>query len=50
MLRVKTDIGKRDYTMKHLVVFTPSGKRGSFETGSPVLEAAQELGVELDSV
>ena len=36
--------------MKHLVVFTPSGKRGSFETGTPVLEAAQQLGVDLDSV
>ena len=36
--------------MKHLVVFTPSGKRGQFETGTPVLEAAQKLGVDLDSV
>ena len=36
--------------MKHLVVFTPSGKRGSFEAGTPVLEAAQQLGVDLDSV
>jgi len=33
-----------------LVVFTPSGKRGSFPIGTPVLQAARELGVDLDSV
>ncbi len=33
-----------------LVVFTPSGKRGSFSIGTPVLQAARELGVDLDSV
>ena len=32
------------------VVFTPSGKRGSFPLGTPVLEAARSLGVDLDSV
>ena len=32
------------------VVFTPSGKRGSIETGKSVLEAAQQLGVDLDTV
>jgi len=34
----------------HLVVFTPSGKRGHFPTGTPVLTAARQLGVDLDSV
>ena len=33
-----------------LVVFTPSGKRGHFERGTPVLTAARQLGVDLDSV
>jgi uncharacterized 2Fe-2S/4Fe-4S cluster protein (DUF4445 family) len=34
----------------HLVVFTPSGKRGRFPEGTSVLEAARRLGVDLDSV
>jgi len=33
-----------------LVVFTPSGRRGRFEHGTTVLEAARRLGVDLDSV
>lgn len=33
-----------------LVIFTPSGKRGRFPAGTPVLQAARELGVDLDSV
>ncbi len=33
-----------------LVIFTPSGKRGRFPVGTPVLQAARELGVDLDSV
>jgi len=33
-----------------LVVFTPSGKRGHFPTGTPILTAARQLGVDLDSV
>lgn len=33
-----------------LVVFTPSGKRGSFPLGSSLLDAARDLGVDLDSV
>lgn len=33
-----------------LVVFTPSGKRGSFPIGTSVLQAARELGVDLDSI
>ncbi len=37
-------------TDKALVIFTPSGKRGRFEIGTPVLTAARQLGVDLDSV
>jgi uncharacterized 2Fe-2S/4Fe-4S cluster protein (DUF4445 family) len=33
-----------------LVVFSPSGKRGRFSIGTPVLEAARSLGVDIDSV
>jgi uncharacterized 2Fe-2S/4Fe-4S cluster protein (DUF4445 family) len=33
-----------------LVIFTPSGKRGRFACGTPVLTAARQLGVDLDSV
>ena len=33
-----------------LVIFTPSGKRGNFEVGTPILTAARQLGVDLDSV
>ncbi len=33
-----------------LVIFTPSGKRGRFPLGTPVLQAARQLGVDLDSV
>ena len=32
------------------VVFTPSGKRGHFSVGTPILQAAQTLGVDVDSV
>jgi len=34
----------------HLVVFTPSGIRGRFEAGTPILDAARSLGVDIDSV
>ena len=37
-------------TRDPLVVFTPSGKRGSFAVGTPVLQAARSLGVDIDSV
>ena len=37
-------------TQDPLVVFTPSGKRGRFPKGTPVLTAARQLGVDLDSV
>lgn len=33
-----------------LVVFTPSGRRGRFPIGTPVLQAARNLGVDIDSV
>ncbi len=33
-----------------LVIFTPSGKRGHFAAGTPILTAARALGVDLDSV
>jgi uncharacterized 2Fe-2S/4Fe-4S cluster protein (DUF4445 family) len=33
-----------------LIVFTPSGKRGRFAPGTPVLTAARQLGVDIDSV
>ncbi len=33
-----------------LVVFTPSGKRGRFPVGTPLLQAARSLGVDIDSV
>ncbi len=37
-------------TSDALVIFTPSGKRGRFAHGTPVLTAARQLGVDLDSV
>jgi len=37
-------------TKDPLVIFTPSGKRGRFAVGTPVLQAARQLGVDLDSV
>lgn len=33
-----------------LVVFTPSGRRGHFPVGTPLLQAARSLGVDIDSV
>lgn len=33
-----------------LVVFTPSGRRGRFPVGTPLLQAARALGVDIDSV
>jgi uncharacterized 2Fe-2S/4Fe-4S cluster protein (DUF4445 family) len=33
-----------------LIVFSPSGKRGRFAVGTPVLQAARELGVDIDSI
>ncbi len=33
-----------------LVLFMPSGKRGRFAVGTPILDAARELGVYVESV
>jgi uncharacterized 2Fe-2S/4Fe-4S cluster protein (DUF4445 family) len=33
-----------------LIVFSPSGKRGRFPIGTTVLQAARELGVDIDSI
>ncbi len=33
-----------------MVVFMPSGKRGRFAAGTPLLDAARQLGVDVDSV
>ncbi len=33
-----------------LIVFTPSGRRGRFPLGTPILTAARSLGVDIDSV
>src|SRR4051812_42199921 len=37
-------------TAEPLVIFTPSGRRGRFEAGTTVLDAARKLGVDIDSV
>jgi uncharacterized 2Fe-2S/4Fe-4S cluster protein (DUF4445 family) len=37
-------------TATALIVFSPSGKRGHFPVGTPVLQAARELGVDIDSI
>ena len=37
-------------TKDALVVFTPSGRRGRFPLGTPLLQAARVLGVDIDSV
>ena len=34
----------------HLVLFMPSGKRGRFAVGTPILDAARQLGVYIESV
>ena len=43
--------GRADVAVQHpLVVFMPSGKRGRFAIGTPLLTAARQLGVDIDSV
>lgn len=39
-----------DHAKEALVVFTPSGKRGRFPVGTPLLQAARYLNVDIDSV
>jgi uncharacterized 2Fe-2S/4Fe-4S cluster protein (DUF4445 family) len=41
---------KRGAADDALVVFTPSGRRGCFPQGTPLLRAARDLGVDIDSV
>ena len=37
-------------TTDSLIVFMPSGRRGRFPIGTPVLQAGRSLGVDIDSV
>ncbi len=46
---VKNGNGTKDGDQP-LVVFMPSGRRGRFPVGTPVLQAARQLGVDIDSV
>src|SRR5215468_9942462 len=46
----EADTGMSEAAGDALIVFTPSGKRGRFEVGTPVLQAARALGVDIDSV
>ncbi len=41
---------KRNAAADALVVFMPSGQRGRFPQGTPLLRAARDLGVDIDSV
>jgi uncharacterized 2Fe-2S/4Fe-4S cluster protein (DUF4445 family) len=43
-------VGSASSRPQALVVFTPSGKRGRFALGTPLLQAARQLGVDIDSV
>lgn len=36
--------------MSHTLILMPSGRRGQVEAGTPVLEAARQLGVEIESI
>ncbi len=42
--------GNGDGNGDPLIVFMPSGRRGRFPRGTPVLQAARQLGVDIDSV
>jgi uncharacterized 2Fe-2S/4Fe-4S cluster protein (DUF4445 family) len=44
------DRAAADVPDEALVVFTPSGRRGRFPTGTTLLDAARSLGVDIDSV
>src|SRR5215468_4973017 len=46
----EADTGMSEAAGDALIVFTPSGKRGRFPLGTPVLQAARSLGVDIDSV
>ena len=45
-----SDAGDDSVARTVKVVFTPSGRRGSFPVNTPLLEAARSLGVDIDSV
>ena len=49
-LRPIGDLANGTMPDEPLIVFTPSGKRGRFPVGTPVLQAARSLGVDIDSV
>ena len=34
----------------HQIIFMPSGRRGQIESGTPLLEAARQLGVQIESI
>jgi uncharacterized 2Fe-2S/4Fe-4S cluster protein (DUF4445 family) len=46
MIRTVESKNKR----KHLVIFQPSGRRGYIDEGKTIMEASQELGVDLESI
>jgi hypothetical protein len=46
----QADLSRSIMSNDPLVIFTPSGKRGHFPVGTPILTAARQLGVDLDSV
>ena len=50
MIAVTAKVVGGRVTDTHRIVFTPSGKRGDFADGTSVLEAARQLGVDVDSV
>lgn len=43
-------VSRKEETKTALVIFQPSGRRGRFPIGMPVLQAARKLGVYLESV
>lgn len=45
-----TQTGTQAESASARIIFTPSGKRGEFPVGTPILQAARSLGVDLDSV
>jgi uncharacterized 2Fe-2S/4Fe-4S cluster protein (DUF4445 family) len=49
-VRADADRAAADVSDDALVVFTPSGRRGRFATGTTLLDAARSLGVDIDSV
>ena len=37
-------------TSKHRIIFQPEGKRGEFEEGTTILDAAREVGVDIEAI